>query len=846
VRVIQPEVGTRTRRVVNAASALIAGAGTALPLPTLMAGLAKELPWVPSEILTAELATAAAAGLITVTGSLVDAPAAHQEPVVLEDNTGPDADRPLRAVVIDVESVVRLAPDVTGFQETRIWQIGAVRLSADTEWETAQPRFARYCSLSSEWFNELRSTEARTAVATHGEPPAAVLSALREFCGDADALVAYNGAAVDFPLLADASARENLPEPSGLHIDAYYLALALWPYPPRSHRLAELAADVGVDTDGLRWHDASDDAELTVRLLRRTAAQWASVPAETRDILAAVTFNSMSWRLIRELNGEPPAPAASYDDQAVAAALTTAFAGLPMRRPPPGTNRHREPLTVPQTVYRADRISPATLAAVVTGGHVEQRPAQEEMADLLRKWLPHRDGAVEAPTGTGKSLALLAVALQWLATDTAHRVVIATHTKQLQAQMAADVAALDAAVPGLLDNTDVVKGAANRISLRALVTALSDTAAAAVGPHIRRGSHRLVPFAAETQYAELLTLLVLRLHYAQTRLQQWSACSLDAADLPAFLNDYLPARYPAYLASLSQTNGEYEPATVLAALTDTVTDAITGHRLILANHALLLSHLTDFQPAGGDTLLLIDEAHHLEAAATDSLTAVVHLTEIEQCLHAATTWLGRHGRHGPNAARAADAVEALRMLCDAEQLPTAIGQLLDQRCSRPVGTAGPGRAATLASPFPQDHGEEKARAITLLLSRAAGVIADTAAALWAHLAEPSTARADWHTRERTRQLATRLTALGNSARRIVDDATSILGPVTPGMARTGRVTAARPVAPVAADSGTRWLTVTFRPTPRTWRPAVWRCQPQRRTAWTPNRGTTPCPRPQRS
>lgn len=86
-----------------------------------------------------------------------------------------------------------------------------------------------------------------------------------------------------------------------------------------------------------------------------------------------------------------------------------------------------------------------------------------------------RGGLVEAPTGTAKSLVLLAAALDWVRGDRTRHAVIATHTRQLQTQLARDVQRLvDAGVSVVGEHTDLVKGAANRLSLRALTLELAD------------------------------------------------------------------------------------------------------------------------------------------------------------------------------------------------------------------------------------------------------------------------------------------------------------------------------------------------------------------------------------
>lgn len=361
------------------------------------------------------------------------------------------------------------------------------------------------------------------------------------------------------------------------------------------------------------------------------------------------------------------------------------------------------------------------------------------------------------------------------------------------------------AVPGLLDLADVVKGASNRLSLRSLVTALADTSQAATDDtrrRRRRGAR--IGYADHPEYGELLATIVLRLHHATTALEQWSARSVDSADLPVFLGEYFPDRFGLHLSTVSQSQGEYSTAPGLAELTDTVVDALGGHRLVLANHALLLTHLDDFETTGPDTLLLIDEAHTLEGAATDALTPTVDLAELEGCLQTASSWLAAHPGAGAEHARVVECVDALRMHCSAEQLPKAISTLLDVRSSSPVGSSGPGRVATLASPFGADHGEDRARAVTHLVGQTAIVVGELSAALWAYLGSSGGRALDWYAQERTKMLAMRLRALEEAARTIIEHAKRLLGDTTPAAATGGRVTAATP-APAAAvavtDSG---------------------------------------------
>ena len=76
------------------------------------------------------------------------------------------------------------------------------------------------------------------------------------------------------------------------------------------------------------------------------------------------------------------------------------------------------------------------------GEGAEVRDSQRLMVAQLREWLARGTPAlVEAPTGTGKSYAMLAVALDWLAADDRAQGVVSTFTKQLQSQLADDIEA---------------------------------------------------------------------------------------------------------------------------------------------------------------------------------------------------------------------------------------------------------------------------------------------------------------------------------------------------------------------------------------------------------------------
>ena len=112
------------------------------------------------------------------------------------------------------------------------------------------------------------------------------LEEFRAFCDGADAVVAYNGVAHDFRLIDEEYARCTSPSllkgsQAPRLIDALYLAQALWPIPPRQHRLKELLDRLGVDVEEMHWHDALDDSRMVVELLGTVHANSCRLSGET-------------------------------------------------------------------------------------------------------------------------------------------------------------------------------------------------------------------------------------------------------------------------------------------------------------------------------------------------------------------------------------------------------------------------------------------------------------------------------------------------------------------------------------------------------------------------------------
>lgn len=693
----------------------------------------------------------------------------------------PVANQPLRAVVVDLESVVR-ATVTEPYTDKRIFQIGAVRMGTDAAWTEEQPTFDRFVQLPNDTW-EIHSERIRACYEARAVPPVEALLALHAFCAGADMIVTYNGTEADFPLLGEAYEREGLPTLDPAPVDAYYLALALWPT-ANSHRLAPLAESIGVDCEGLSWHDAVDDCFLLQRLLEHAGQLLTRWDTVLLDLIASACPDSSAWTLLRHLAGkaaglEPgrmfgTATAHGHDD--VANVLSDHLSHHTHRRTPAGTQTARLELRVGDSLRgNDDRVDPVLLAAVAHGSDAKRRPAQEQMTTALHQWADAGVPAlVEAPTGTGKSFAVLAAALDWLVGAPERTAIITTFTKQLQQQLADDVAKLDAVVPGLLEASDVVKGQSNRLSLRALTVVLADSTTESRSRRSRPGNHNR--FLARPMFRELLVFLTLRLLAADEVRAGWAARSVDPVDVPPFFSGYVGPILPVWLESLSQaSNGEYPadaPARV-AAHTDAVREALVSHRLLLANHALLLAHLDDLGTLGPDTLLIVDEAHQLEDAATSALTTTVDYRAVEDLFAELDAWVGT-ARSGPERESVRDAVENLGILLDHEHLPKVAGMAFDA-CGTGVGVVVGSRTVTLASSYGGMAGVAQVRQLAGLLLRLGGQCEALVGSLGAYWRAHDQVL-DFFELERVKAMLARCAATRDATQSVVADIGAIIGP----------------------------------------------------------------------
>ena len=240
-----------------------------------------------------------------------------------------------------------------------------------------------------------------------------------------------------------------------------------------------------------------------------------------------------------------------------------------------------------ESVFGAD----GSLANVITG--YESRPQQIEMADQIAKSFDeNRHLIVEAGTGIGKSLAYLVPAILWTAQNQ-QRVVVSTNTLNLQDQILSnDIPLLKKALATPFDAV-VLKGRSNYLC-----------------PSRLSEMRRRQPGTPDELrvLAKILVWLTLGGNGEKSEL-----------NLRAFVEQSVWQRLSA--AEENCTLERCEAATQGKCPFYRARKAAEASHVVIVNHALLLADaVSDNQVIPDYQQLVIDEAHHLEDAATNSLS----------------------------------------------------------------------------------------------------------------------------------------------------------------------------------------------------------------------------------
>jgi DNA polymerase III epsilon subunit family exonuclease len=408
----------------------------------------------------------------------------------------------------------------------------------------------------------------------HGMPGAAEAAAqLADFCDGAD-LVAH-GAVFDMAYVT-----ALLPDVFGHRVvhDTLDLARILLPLEP-GHGLQALGRRFDLRHE--RPHRALSDATATVDLF------W-TLLAETQA-LAPATLAEM-----RRVAAQAPGALAGFLD------LSVATPPRPRREPRgPALVTPEAPILEP--VARSGAALEDSAAALLESGRIqerpgyEHRPAQVAMARAVAQVLD-RGGRllVEAGTGVGKTLGYLAP-LGLAITERGGRAVVATHTIALQEQL------LERELPTLQPllarpvRAAILKGRRHYISLRRWQRFLARDDRGPHGPNLDaiRFKLKVLRWLEVTRTGDRGELRL-----SSTEREQWRLVESEASDcLGSACANWAGA--VCHMVSARRRAAAAE--------------------LVITNHAMLLAADADEAGVLGDhDALVVDEAHHLEEAATRS------------------------------------------------------------------------------------------------------------------------------------------------------------------------------------------------------------------------------------
>jgi ATP-dependent DNA helicase RecQ len=421
--------------------------------------------------------------------------------------------------------------------------------------------------------------------------PAEALRAFHHFV-DGRPVAAHNGAGYDYPLLDAAGAKAGAPMPAVTRLDTLELAHLAFPRaggsilansdgsrPPSGRSLDELARYFFQEEPRVP-HRGLDDARLLLRVLP--------------PLLRRVGGSSPGRRLQRWVLGTAGHPWSDFlDAETEATRLEDVVAPAAVSRRGPATG-----------VFE-----PNAVAAMLDDGGAlmgrarKPRRQQADMALQVAKTLAGRGRRlIEAPTGTGKTLAYLVPSIEF-ARSSGSTVVVAPHSKVLQDQIMSTLEELSGELEPF--ESVLLKGRSNYIDLEALAGELD---ALAENP---------TTFTLDTA----LVLAMLCAWVAQTPTGDWDDLRVGALDSGRnALRDLRQA--------LSTEDPPGPPTTRLEEL-DFYRRARHGLRrahVAVLNHALVVS---DHEWRRYSKQLVLDEAHNLEDAATEALSLEVGRDDLD-------------------------------------------------------------------------------------------------------------------------------------------------------------------------------------------------------------------------
>ena len=494
-------------------------------------------------------------------------------------------------VVFDLETL----PDRADPRQHEIIEIGAVLASRDREIESFQT-LVRPTRAAQD--HSLRLTGINGANLKKAPPPEVAIREFCEFVGNRP-IVAHNGFGYDFLLLDAVSTELGLIPPQGIRLDTLELAHVVFPragkgmvrhvdkrVPPTGRSLDDLAGELlGEKERGT--HRALHDARLTHRVLAQMIRHLNQEEPVLQLQRWLLVVGKHPWAGFLQPHTEP----VQLEDVVPMVPLTN--------RPPPTGQFDVGAL---KEMFKD--------GGALMGKGREPRKQQIQMAEMCAKALSgewqtplNRGLLIEAPTGTGKTLAYLAPSIEF-ARASGRTVIVAPHSKVLQNQI---LATLEEMRNDLKEfNYVLLKGRHNYISLESLAAELD-----ALHSHVGTTTEQKV----QPRASQALALAVLCGWVAVTPTGDWDDLRTWAIEA------HVPElrRFRQLLRVEEVLGAPIQPLEQLD-FHRRARDQLDNADVAILNHALLIVKEDWLEPP---QLLIVDEAHNLEDSATSALSEEV-------------------------------------------------------------------------------------------------------------------------------------------------------------------------------------------------------------------------------
>ncbi|SDH41976.1 ATP-dependent DNA helicase DinG [Alteribacillus bidgolensis] len=381
---------------------------------------------------------------------------------------------------------------------------------------------------------------------------------------------------------------------NGPTIDTVECARFLYPTAP-GYQLSQLADWLNITHD--RPHQADSDAIVTAYLWLNMKEKLFHLPAPTLKSLIslAVYMDSDIGSLIKHAHTLNKHHTLSEEDG------IEIYKGLAIKKLEP--LQKKEQTSKENILGEKDFFSTDGMLARSWSDY-EPRQGQDQIAKAVKKAFQMREHLlIEAGTGIGKSLSYLVPAL-FYCKEADRRVVVSTHTVNLQEQLMAKEIPLLRKILPFHFNAVVMKGRNHYLCLRKFKQLLN---------------------TAPSTYEEVLGLAQILTWILETNTGDVEEINIAGGSSSSFWEKMMSDE-----TTFSEASSSWFPKNYYNRIREQAKHA----DLLITNHALLFSDLSKdsgFLPSYKN--VIVDEAHHLEDLAAKNLGLEVNYLDLTQIFH---------------------------------------------------------------------------------------------------------------------------------------------------------------------------------------------------------------------